>query len=408
MLNPFYLFIASFSLVIGSYLFGWSSIYPEFSQNTILFFALIFVLAGFLGYITQKTKITKFKKINTTTNIYILLLGVLVATLCEGIYSHGFPLLSIAQGQDSAYTDFGIPVVHVILLTFNAFLTTYIFHLILSHAKDVQFYIMLALSCIPYVLEVNRGMFMMVGLNCVSLFLMYIASHIKIRHLVGLLVLAIIALFGFGIMGNARVNTSYGNGRGPMDSAAILSIGKATPSFEQSKIPKLLFWGYLYSSSPIANFQKNVDYRAKKTDDSMINAKRINHLVFGELMPDFLGKRALDPNEYKSINIEQITPELNVGTALSRPMKILGWIGVLSYIIVLFTFGFIYIMILRKLNSKFTLIGVATLNTIFILTIYSNMLQATGMSFQLIYPIIFGIYNSFCEYKSNKFKTLEV
>ncbi|WP_413476752.1 oligosaccharide repeat unit polymerase [Latilactobacillus fuchuensis] len=405
MINPFFMFIAAFAAVILSFFFGWSSIYPAFSVEVIFFFLIMFLLAGILGYFVKKSGVVTFKKINSTTNIVWLLVIVLVGTLFEGLYNRGFPLQFMLQGRDSGYTEFGIPTIHVILLTLTAFLTTFLFHLILSSEKKLRLqYIALCLaSCIPYVLEVNRGMFMMVMLNCVTIFLLAIWQKIKVRHVVGAGLFLVLFMFLFGVMGNARVNTSYQNGRSAFDSAAIMQIGGATEKFKESNIPKEFFWVYIYASSPIANFQKTV------TDGKVpqkITVAKVNRMFFGELIPDFIGKRALVNSKYKELHIKQITPELNVGTALGKPYLLLGWFGVIVYVLFIFVLAYLYLFFLYKLNSRFFIVGLAVFNTIFILTIYSNMVQATGLSFQLIYPIFFALMDSYAEYKNKKYLRL--
>lgn len=399
------MFIAAFSAVIVSCFFGWSSIYPAFSLEVIFFFLIMFLLAGILGYFIKKSNVVTFKKISSTTNVVWLLILVLIGTLFEGVYNKGFPLQFMLRGQDSGYTEFGIPTVHVILLTLTAFLTTFLFHLILSSVGKTRLtYIVLFLaSCIPYVLEVNRGMFMMVMLNCVTIFLLAIWQKIKVKYVVGAGIFLVLFMFLFGVMGNARVNTSYQNGRSAFDSASILQIGGATDSFKNSSIPKEFFWTYIYASSPLANFQKTV------TDGKVpnkITVPRVNQMFFGELIPDFIGKRALENSKLKEVRTQQITPELNVGTALSKPYLLLGWFGVIMYVLFIFALAYLYLFFLYKLNSRFFIVGLAVLNTIFILTIYSNMISATGLSFQLVYPILFAIIDSYAEYKNKNYLRL--
>lgn len=404
MVNPFFLFIASFSVVILSFLFGWSGIYPSLSLSTLLFFAVIFLLAIILGYFLYRSHAIKFNSITSNTNIVLLVFVVLMGTLFEGFYNKGFPLFMMFKGQDSGYTEFGVPVLHVFLLTFTAFLTTYLFQLMLSAKHKQKFYylILCGLSCIPYVLEVNRGMFMMVALNCVTIFLLFVWKRLNIGVVVGAIVAALVFLFLFGVMGNARVNTSYQNGRSSFDSAAIMQIGGATEKFKESKVPKAFFWAYIYASSPLANFQKTVDMNEDANADKNFSVKHTNRLLIGELFPDFISKRALSAEENKKLRIGQITPELNVGTALSKPFLLLGWVGVTVYVLAIFLIAYFYLYFLYKMNSKFFVVGLSVINTIFILTIYSNMISATGMSFQLIYPLFFTFTNALAEYKNRE------
>lgn len=404
MLNPFFMFILSFVGILVLYAFGWSNIYPPLSSDVIFFFIIAFLMAAILGYFVWKSKVITFQKVTGTKHIVGLVVFVLAGTLVEGIYHGGFPLQLMLMGRDSRYAVFGIPSVHVLLLTLTSFLATYLFHLILSTSghESHTYIILYLLSLLPLVLAVNRGMIVMVVINCVTIFLLKIWKQIRAVHIMGVGIFLVLSLFVFGIFGNMRVNSSYQNNKAPSDSSTIMEIGGATAKFRDSYIPKSFFWTYVYASSPLANFQKNVTI-SKDKEGKDPTFEDVNRLVFHELLPDFIGKRIMPNSQFdQDIHISQIRPELTVATALVIPYLLLGWSGVILYILVLFGFAYLYLYILYKSNSRYCIVGLATLNTIFILSPFANMIRTTGLSFQLVYPLFFTLLDSYAEYSGKK------
>lgn len=362
MLNPFFMFILSFAGILILYSFGWSNIYPALSSDVIFFFIVVFLMAAILGYFVWKSKVVSFQKVTGTKHIAGLVVFVLAGTLVEGIYNGGFPLQLMLMGRDSRYAVFGIPSIHVLLLTLTSFLATYLFHLVLSTSgHESHIYIILyLLSLLPLVLAVNRGMIVMVIINCVTIFLLRIWNKIRVIHIIGIGIFLVLSLFLFGIFGNMRVNSSYQNDKTASDSSTIMEIGGATAKFRNSHIPKSFFWTYVYASSPLANLQKNVT-SSKDKEEKDPNIEDANRLVFHELLPDFIGKRIIDEWEFdQDIHVSQIRPELTVATALVIPYLLLGWSGVILYILVLFSFAYFYLYILSKFNSRFFIVGLAT------------------------------------------------
>ncbi|CRH21474.1 hypothetical protein BN1423_160001 [Carnobacterium maltaromaticum] len=73
----------------------------------------------------------------------LITLGILFGYLLEGFYNKGFPLLSMLLKMDSNYTEFGIPMFHVFLVTFNSFFALYLFQVLLSisNKKLIGFYL---------------------------------------------------------------------------------------------------------------------------------------------------------------------------------------------------------------------------------------------------------------------------
>lgn len=401
MINPFFIFIAAFSAVLILYVLGFSSLYPPLSLSLLFFLFVMFSLMGVIGYVLYKKKLIKYERVKGNSNI-VLLTVLTVGMICvEGIYSHGLPLINMLLKRDSGYADFGIPTIHVIIMTFAAFLSTYIFHLLTSNYSR-KYLLIFLFSLLPSILVVNRGMLMMILMNCLWIFLIQLGNKVNVKKIIILIPIGLLGLFAFGIMGNARLNTSYQTGKNMFDTSTFKNIGKASESFEKSGIPDEFFWAYVYATSPLANLQKNID--VNNTEDS-IGVDEINGFFFNELIPDFVGKRVSANKHYEPLKTVQITPELNVSSAFIGPFKRMGWIGMLLYCLVLIFNSMAYILVLHKITNKFFITGLATVNTVFLFSFFANMLSFTGLIFQLIYPVLFTIWNLWCdERKLIKFK----
>jgi hypothetical protein len=52
--------------------------------------------------------------------------------------------------------------------------------------------------------------------------------------------------------------------------------------------------------------------------------------------------------------------------------------------------SFLYVLILKPTNQFFAT-GIAILNSVLLFSIFDNMLVFSGLSFQLLYPLLFSI-----------------
>lgn len=136
----------------------------------------------------------------------------------------------------------------------------------------------------------------------------------------------------------------------------------------------------------MANLQKTIN-EFEFTED--VNIDSSFDFTVTQLFPDFISKRIVAIFNITSPNPIQITPELNVSTAFAQAYTILGWVGMSFFILFLFVLAFFYILSLKKIKSPYFIVGVAIMNSIFLFNLFSNMFAFTGLSFQLIYPLLF-------------------
>lgn len=371
-LNPYYCYIISFGLALLIYSWEWSEIYPALSLSVTVFLIITFVLAFVVGRLVgRKLVFTKIliSKVNTE-----IVLSILTGYTIEFIYNGGIPLFFILKGVEIKYMEFGIPTFHVFLLTFSSYYAVYVFHQYLS-SRNKKLLLSFMLLLLPYILIVNRGAFIMILTACLIIYISFI-NEISIKEFVILLIITSIFFYGFGYLGNLR---SF-NG----DSMALLNLTKATDNFKNSLIPKEFYWFYIYASSPFANFQN-------ATIVSLTHNYDLPRFVTWELLPDFISKRIIPIElDYEGLNRldYSINPILTVGSMYFEPFIRMGWSGPIIIFLFYTTLVYLYISLLPATSSYF-LSAIAILCVISIFNVFENMLNFSGLSVQLIYPILF-------------------
>ena len=372
--NPFLVHIISFSIVFIVYTLGWSEAFPKISLSVKIFFGVTFLLSLFLAYPINIRNKTICFKIPTSSLNKIILIGITLGYAVEFAYNGGIPIVLILQGADYDYVSFGIPTFHVFLHTFTSFYGIYLFHQFLS-SKNKKLLLYTLYTFIPHILIFNRGSLLMVFVSLLFVFLLSI-DRLKLKYLLGVLVIALFVLYYFGHLGNLR---SAGG-----DNTYIPKVSQASEQFLSGKIPNEYFWGYAYIASPMANFQHNVNIVSPVPTFS-------NSLCFArsQLVFDFISKRL--PGTCTVPNKERALSHFTVSTAFTESYCYIGWAGP----VLLFLFGsfvaFFYLMILPR-SSKYYVSALAILLTIFMFNTFDNMWIFSGLSFQLVYPILGTIF----------------
>lgn len=369
-INPFSLYAISWILVIIVYSFEWSYLYPNLKLSSLFF--LIVTICISIYYSKKEYKKFCLKPLNNNKYLpvikkYCILLYILL--IIEFII-YGIPFLAYNAyigADDSLYKNWGIPVIKVIVI--NGFSVLFLLSVsvyFLSNQynkKKVRLYLLL--SILPPILCMQRG----VALNMiVGAFCIYMMQTKKLkRSLLITFSLGIFILYGFGVMGQKRMNGKEN---------LILKIGEPTNEFDKSNIPQEFFWSYLYISSPLANLQFEIN--TKKS----INTPDTSFLSFIGLniIPETLSKhffKTPDLSQYR------VTPALAVGSTYYLPFYQLGWIGMwLMFIYIIF-----FIKLCRHLvnqNSPFYPSLIAVLCEVSFFGIFDNMTAYAAMYPQLI------------------------
>ncbi|HVW14768.1 MAG TPA: O-antigen polymerase [Mucilaginibacter sp.] len=381
--NPFFTYIIGFTIALIIYQLDWSYLFPSLTLSLVSFLILTFVISGFIGlYVHRKGILKNYEYVNKL-NVNWIVLAITISYILNFIYAKQIPLFSIANNADIDYREFGIPTFYVILATFTSFFTVYLFKCYIVEKKRKYLFLCLYLFIFP-ILIFTRGA---VLLNLSSIFFLYLFSYKKNKIKIYLSIVAIIftVLIGFGVLGNIRTSNQIDKGQTQELSEIMLNLAEAKPSFVNSPVPKAYFWSYLYISSPLANLQININEQ-KPT----YNLPSVLQYVNSELNFDFISKRIFAFFNVQKRDNTLIAPFLTVGTVYSTSYTYLGWWGMSITFLFMMGVSFCYLIIIRPQNPYFST-ALAMLNTLLLFCIFDNMMNFSGMSFQLVYPILLSL-----------------
>lgn len=380
MVNPYFCYSISFLIAFLVYLLGWSDLYPRLSTPLLIFLISTLVLFTFVGYrVTKRLRIT-FRSLpfSDLSSPILITLFLYALWIVEFLYQGGIPLFMILLKLPYDYRLFGVPSLHVFIVTFSSFYTVFLFHLFLSTRKKEILFLYLV-NLFAAVLIYSRAMFFF-NLSA-SFFLLLLMTRRIPRALVFIGPLSLILLFYcFGVLGTLRVSreskTEYDNG-------IFLETGKATASFKNSFVPKEYFWTYIYMSSPLANLQHNINTFPPPAP----TITNIGQMINNEILMDFISKRVNSLLGLQRLDENTIPGPFNVSTVYSRSFNYLGWTGILIMATVVLILPWAYFKIL-PVQSPFFLTGFTILCTMYLFLAYDNTIRFTGLSFQLVYPVV--------------------
>jgi len=298
--------------------------------------------------------------------------------LLEFVYEGGVPLFKILFNIPYNYRLFGIPSLHVFVVTFSSFYTIYLFHLYLSK-RSKMILCLYALNLLAAVLIYSRAMLFF---NLTGSLLLYLSvkGGITIRQIIVASVSVIVLFYVFGVLGSLRVSRIAGES---YTNDSFLAIGRATDAFRDSPIPWEYFWGYIYVSSPLANLQQNINLQTPDPPTLQNIAKLVN----AEILPDFISKRVIRILGISEQTDSRIPGPFNVSTIYSRAYSHAGWTGLVLMAVFLVVFPIAFVQVLPP-TSKYFLPGWCILCTMYFFSVYDNTFRFTGLSFQLVYPVL--------------------
>lgn len=371
--NPNFIYIGTFSVPFLVYNLGWSTLYPVLSSELLIFYLSTFLICGFVGYLIKKVVPFKFERIPISKYNIHFITFIILFFIADCIYARQIPLFSLSSGDESyeGGKTFGIPTVHVIMVTFTLFYSLYVFHQYVSHKKKKLFFLFL-LTLFPFVLLLQRSNIMYLFIGATFIYVLSLKS-IGIKRVLLLGVFSLFFIYIFGYLGNLR----SGNG----DSTFIPRMSGVTDKFLKGPVPNEFYWGYLYVASPVANLQNNINLEPYVTPD---------YLSFGiyEMLPDFLTKSANNYIDIHPRRFHQLNDFLNVGTIYANSFTYLSWFGMCTmFTYLMFLMNFYYI-VASKLG-KYKIAAIALMFNLLAFSNFSNTIQFSAFSIQLVFPILF-------------------
>jgi oligosaccharide repeat unit polymerase len=373
---PMMAYVLAFMAALATYSVGWSAAYPPLSWQLLAFIgatcvaclciALPSLLLRARARAPSSSWWTARKARWTVAVIYAL-------TALECLHAGGVPLLQLLTGADYDYREFGIPTLHVVLFGIYNFLAVHFFSVFLRSGDRRFLWACISLLLLN-LLIVNRGAVVQSLLAVAVLFL--VRRRINLRAVAVLLVALGAGIYLFGAVGDSRM---IAMGLDPDQSITV--IGDATDGYPAATLGSGPFWVYLYSSSPLANWQLNVSM------GGAANAP-LSTFIALEVLPDFVAKR-LVPEEVFELSPHLIVDALTVTTAYGRAYFLWGWVGSTVVFSLLLAYYAAARWVFR--GSEYFDSVLATMTAGAALMIYYNMLTFAGFVGPLAIAVVLRI-----------------
>jgi hypothetical protein len=367
--NPFVIYILAFGGALATYQLGWSQLYPALSRDMLAFFGLTFLVTAVLAaaVFREVDETRQYQPGQIPRYTVLVLIGAYAADIA---YGGELPLLSLIMGTYQ-YAGFpGMPTLHVFAVTASGTFATIRFADFLYSAgwRRRAHYLLEALIPLLFFALLNmRGMVVIAFLSWIFVFLIK-RGRLGAAHGFVIAVVGLGALYLFGAFGDVR-------------TGGIEELGAPTRAFTESGVPRTYFWGYLYFTSPLANFQYTVNIA-----DPGFGPRDGFEFFAAEMLPDFLSNRILPLLGTARLATPEVGPGLNVATIFARSYLYFGWIGVLLMFYWFFTLILVYLWRISK--SPYRVPCLALLNTTVFFCTFDNMIAQTFLFAQLIWPLL--------------------
>lgn len=368
-INPFFYYALFWSITLIVYFISPSKLAVDLDENLLHFLwctiIISIIVACFFNvhYKNKKIKL-KYYKQKSSIRLVLILLYVL-----EFLYCKSIPMLS-----GKSYIDFGIPTLHVIIVTLSCYyaMKNYFQFITFKKREDlVNFLIVVAY----FILIFSRGMLIFLATIAVALTLYDKKINIKYIILAGVLGVAFAWLFG--VAGNLRCGYQWN------DSSLILYFGQVDLAHDSILGP--FIWVEEYLTCSLRNLNFNITHVTVK-----------NSLI-GQLycmIPDFISKRLF--LGYEIIPKLQ-APIFTTSTMYAKTYISLGYAGMIMNFMLYFLIYFIFRRV-NMIDMSNKIIGYAILSLIYALSIFNDMLWYSGYSFALVYCLILGLKPSLRRY----------
>lgn len=364
LINPFLGYGLFWTIAIIFYTISPAKVNLKLDLGLAFFLFVTIIVSYFFAYFFNKKYKNKVFEVRERKT-YPFIIALIVCYLLEIIYSGQVPLFKTLMGVGSAYKDFGLPMLHVPIVTASIFFGLYNAFLFFVFKK--RSYLCSALIVLSYfILIFSRGMIIFCAVCCVLLF--FIDKKIKVRHVVTVLLLAVVGGWLFGISGNIRSGAAWN------DTGTLLQLAKIDANPHGVFSP--LYWVEEYIICSLRNLNYNVSFQPNYSFEGFLYT----------IIPDFIAKRIFVNENSAAL----LVPAFTTSTMYAETYVNLGyggmWISFFLYMAVAYIFSMIR---MRDVACKF--VSYSVLFFLFAMSIFDNMMVYSGYSFTLVIAILFGL-----------------
>ncbi|GEM_PF-3248795 len=373
LINPFYIYCATFSLSIFIYSWGWSSIYPEISYSLIFFLLCTFSISVILGRVFSRCQNFSSGKERRFRNHYLLLDIIFYLIIFLGILDVSLTGYVPFLDRSRNHLEFGFPVLDPIFNSLSIFFSVFFFQTFLESRRK-RYIIYLLIIIVLQLFIFRRSTVIWILTASTFLFIRYRKQIRAIVLLSSLLFIPLIS-YGFGL---------YGNVRNDLGKSYIMNELGPSEYFKSSGINSNHYLTYLYLSSPLANLQNTINQENGFTNDG-----ELKDFLFYSILPQSLTKRIERPLKLSAPEYNLIHPHLIVGTFLFLSFSSLGWLGMILMILYLIIYIITCLVVIRRWDS-FSMTTYSILVTTVALLTFANFLNRLDVMLTLfVYPVVF-------------------
>lgn len=230
-------------------------------------------------------------------------------TTAEVIAGRGVPLLWLLQGADKDYTEFGLPVIHVLATSLLAVIALVKFGLWIVHG-DKRRLLIPAFEVFWGFVILSRGLIIAAVLQYILLWICL--KGVRIKSLIRVATIGVVVVLLFGYLGDIRGSQSF------------RALARPTRNYPEW-LPSGVLWLYIYSSSPLQNLVQTT-----------VTTKPADDLFFPRTLMDVYPTPIRNAFLGKDFAAEQATGDLiaesfNVSSAYIGPYRDYGELGMAAY-----------------------------------------------------------------------------
>jgi|GEM_PF-853777 len=379
-LSPFAWWPYWVSLALFLYSLGWSDLFPPPESATVVLLlvsSLLFAMLAMIVVVPQPR--TSARPISRMTIVLIAFYFLLAF-----VYSGGIPLFLIVSGAQYDIYSFGLPGVHVAMLSYTGYISIRSFHRYLVASDRTARTAFL----------VSAALLVLIGSRSAVMFLVFSSAYLYLRHrrprlrrVAGLSVLTLLVLLAFGWFGNARLSQQINESTGRRgDSDAIQVLSRSNERFASTGLPPGSLWPYMYLASPVANLNNAVE---QNRGGLCSEPCELDSVVLRELIPDVVGDRAADALGMPKLDREKflISPSLTASTTFGVAV---AYAGVSGGIIMMAALVALSLACLYGLKSTATgEVAVVVVASLLFFSSFENMIAYSPASLQLFWCVVF-------------------
>lgn len=366
------LYAAIWTVELILYSFRWSDLNRPLNTGILVLILSTILLSLVWGY--RYRELFRFKYITDDNVKYKSKSLVLIACiyLLEFVVCRQVPFISILLGRNEYTSYSGIPIVHILIVTYACYYSFYSYY-IYEASGNKKYLLNTIIIAFLHLMVFSRVSLMVLIFEIVIVKIGKRGGLTKVlnpKRITALVILIVIVLFGFGVLGNIRCGSQWN------DSTIISTIGQYNDKYPDF-LPDQFKWAYTYVTSPLANMNNGITAHGTNLDIGY---------YFASYVPDFISRR-LFPNYLKIIPDTRIIPDLNAVSGYYNFYYFGSLIGALAMYFVLVRGTILALRRLHFSQGQYYAFLMISAELVFFLFFY-DVIYLSQCSFCLVYPLI--------------------